>query len=165
MLGDRKAVPALIKVLDNRGEVKRLRGACAVALGMIRDTRARDAIKKALAEKEDRDLRVDTAVAAGLLGDTTVIPTLIDILRDDTSSLFIQGSVSLALGRIGDRRAIEPLVEMMESEKVQDLNRALAAVALGLLGDRNALPVLSRLSDNVNYRASINAMDEVLTIL
>ena len=121
--------------------------------------------KKALTEKSSRDLRVDTAVAAGLIGDSNTVVTLIDFLKDPRSSLFIQGSVSLALGRIGDRRAIEPLVQMMENDKVQDLNRALAAVALGLLGDRNDLPVMYRLAKNVNYRASINAMDEVLTIL
>ena len=165
MLEDRKAVAPLIKVLEDKTAEKRLRGACAVALGMIRDREALKAIKKALTEKSSRDLRVDTAVAAGLIGDSGTVATLIDILKDPRSSLFIQGSVSLALGRIGDRRAIEPLVQMMENEKVQDLNRALAAVALGLLGDRNDLPVMCRLSKDVNYRASINAMDEVLTIL
>jgi HEAT repeat protein len=165
MLEDRKAVAPLIKVLEDKSAEKRLRGACAVALGMISDRAALKAIKKALTEKSSRDLRVDTAVAAGLIGDMNTVETLINILKDPRSSLFIQGSVSLALGRIGDRRAIGPLVEMMENDKVQDLNRALAAVALGLLGDRNDLPVMGRLSKDVNYRASINAMDEVLTIL
>jgi HEAT repeat protein len=165
MLRDRGAVEPLIEVLVDRGEVARLRGACAVALGMIRDPRALEPVREVLAERRDRELRVDTAIAAGLLGDTTVIPVLVDILRDASSSLYVQGSVALALGRIGDRRAIDPLVTMMEGERVKDLNRALAAVALGLLGDRNPVPVLSRLSRDVNYRAAVNAMNEVLTIL
>jgi HEAT repeat protein len=165
MLEDRKAVAPLIKVLEDRSAEKRLRGSCAVALGMIRDRIALKSIRKALTEKTSRDLRVDTAVAAGLIGDSSTVTTLIDILEDPRASLFIQGSVSLALGRIGDRRAIDPLVEMVEDDQVQDLNRALAAVALGLLGDRNDLAVMTRLSKDVNYRASINAMSEVLTIL
>jgi HEAT repeat protein len=165
MLGDRTAVPELIKVLENRKEEKRLRGACAVALGMIRDRRAIDAIKKALETDKDPELRVDTAVAVGLIGDSASIKMLVDILKDPRSSLYVQGSVTLAVGRIGDVRAIGPLVKMMEDDGVQDLNRALAAVALGLLGDRNELPVLSRIARDVNYRAQINAMEEVLSIL
>jgi HEAT repeat protein len=165
MLEDQDASADLIKILEDRGAVKDLRGSCAIALGLIRDMAARKAVMAALQEPEDRDLRVDTAVAAGLLGDSQAIPVLAEILQDDKSSLFVQGSVSLALGRIGDHRAVDPLVNLLEDEKGQDLNRALAAVALGLLGDRRDLPVLSRLSKDVNYRAQINAMEEVLSIL
>jgi HEAT repeat protein len=165
MLEDQKASADLIKVLEDRQAVKSLRGSCAIALGLIRDRGAAKAIKSALEEPEDRDLRVDTAIAAGLLNDSDTIPTLARILEDKKSSLFVQGSVSLALGRIGDHRAVDPLVKMLEDENVQDLNRALAAVALGLLGDRRDLPVLSRLAKDVNYRAQINAMEEVLSIL
>jgi HEAT repeat protein len=165
MLRDRAAVGDLIKVLEDKGAVKRLRGACAVALGMIGDQQAGDAIKDALANDKDPELRVDTAVAVGLLGDKKSLKMLIDILEDDRSSLYVQGSVTLAVGRIGDISAIDPLVKMMKSDDVQDLNRALAAVALGLLGDRNPIPVLSRIAKDVNYRAQINAMEEVLSIL
>jgi HEAT repeat protein len=165
MLRDRKAVPMLIEVLEDKGAVKRLRGACAVALGMIKDRSAVDAIKKALIEDKDPELRVDTAVAVGLIGDSESIKMLVDILKDPRSSLYVQGSVTLAVGRIGDKSAIEPLVNMMKSTDVQDLNRALAGVALGLLGDRQTIPVISRIAKDVNYRAMINAMEEVLSIL
>jgi len=165
MLGDRKSVDMLVEVLEDKSAVKRLRGACAVALGMIRDTRAVDAIKKALETDKDPELRVDTAVAVGLIGDKASLKMLVGILEDPRSSLYVQGSVTLAVGRIGDISAIDPLVKMMESKDVQDLNRALAAVALGLLGDRNTIPVLSRIAKDVNYRAQINAMEEVLSIL
>jgi len=165
MLKDTKSVPAMIKILEDRGAVRSLRGSCAIALGMIRDYKAVKAVKAALEEPEDRDLRIDTAVAAGLLNDPDSIRILIEILEDKKASLFVQGSVSLALGRIGDHRAIDPLVKMLEDEKVQKLNRALAAVALGLLGDRRDLPVMTRIAKDVNYRAQINSMEEVLSIL
>ncbi len=165
MLMDREAVPAMIKILEDRTAVRSLRGSCAIALGMIRDYKAIKAVKSALEEPEDRDLRIDTAVAAGLLNDPDSIEILIGILTDKKASLFVQGSVSLALGRIGDHRAIDPLVKMLEDEKVQKLNRALAAVALGLLADRRDLPVMTRIAKDVNYRAQINSMEEVLSIL
>jgi HEAT repeat protein len=165
MLGDREAVPMLIKVLEEKGAVKRLRGACAIALGMIRDRSAVDAIKKALIEDKDPELRVDTAVAVGLIGDSESVKMLVDILKDPRSSLYVQGSVTLAVGRIGDKSAVEPLVAMLKDTSVQDLNRAFAAVALGFLGDRQTIPVMSRIAKDVNYRAQINAMEEVLSIL
>jgi HEAT repeat protein len=165
MLRDKKSVPMLIEVLEDKSAVKRLRGACAVALGMIRDRSAVAAIKKALETDKDPELRVDTAVAVGLIGDKGSLEMLTKILEDPRSSLYVQGSVTLAVGRIGDISAIDPLVRMMESDDVQDLNRALAAVALGLLGDRQKIPVLSRIAKDVNYRAQINAMEEVLSIL
>lgn len=165
MLKDKKSVPAMIKVLADRGEERKLRGFVAVALGMIGDGSAKKAIKDALMEKQDRDLRVDTAVAAGLIGDSSAIAALVSILNEDKVSLFVQGSVTLALGSIGDARAIDPLVKIVQDGRTPDLNRALAAVALGNLGDRNDVPVLSRLSEDVNYRATINSVQEVLSIL
>jgi HEAT repeat protein len=165
LLRDAESAESLIRVLEDRGNDKKLRGFTAIALGLIKDQRASEAILKSLDEKADRDLRVDTAVAAGLLGDSTAVEKLVAILNDKDASLFVQGSVSLALGAIGDSRAIDPLTTICLDEKVPDLNRALAAVALGNLGDRNDHSVLSRLSKDVNYRATVNSLVEVLSIL
>jgi hypothetical protein len=46
-----------------------------------------------------------------------------------------------------------------------DLTRALVAVALGQIADRNEIRVLSRISKDVNYRASVPSLEEILTIL
>ena len=43
--------------------------------------------------------------------------------------------------------------------------RALVAVALGQIADRRDIRVLARLSKDINYRASVPALDEILTIL
>jgi HEAT repeat protein len=165
MLGDRRAVPALRSVLEDRSAYKRLRGFCAVALGMIHDRTANPAIRAALLEEPDPELRVDAAIAAGLAGESEVVDDLIGILRDPRSSLYVQGSVVLSLGRIGDERAVEPLIEILADGEAQDLKRALAACALGLLGDRQDHPVLARIGRDVNYRAQVDAVMEVLSFL
>ncbi|MHC4469368.1 MAG: HEAT repeat domain-containing protein [Planctomycetota bacterium] len=171
MLQDRseETLSLLTAILKDRGVDKRLRGASAVALGLIGDKGSADAILRALSEREDRDLRVDTAVAAGLMGDSRAVKSLVDVLNDPKSSQFVLGSVAMALGRIGDHKAVGPLVAILESGSVNgeypDLTRALVAVALGQLADRRDVPVLSRISEDVNYRASVPALDEVLTIL
>jgi HEAT repeat protein len=171
MMGDsdKKTVALLSKILGDRGLDKKLRGSAAVALGMIGDNSAKTVIIKALQERADRDLRVDTAVAAGLLGDSSAVKELVEVVSDPKASQFVLGSVALALGQIGDYQAIKPLVKILEPEKTNgsypDLTRALVAVALGQIANREDLRVLFRISKDINYRASVSALDEVLTIL
>lgn len=166
LIGDREAVKALIGVLqEGKGDTK-LRGYSALALGMINDTSAREAIKTALSNDSDRELRVQTALAAGLMNDPSVIPDLVKILEGGEESQYILGSVALALGQIGDERAIPPLLNIAKDDKkFPDLTRALATVALGQIGDRRDQPVLSRVSTDINYRAHVQALTELLTIL
>lgn len=108
-------------------------------------------------------------MAAGLLGDSSAVEKLVEILNDPKASQFVLGSVALALGQIGDRRAFEPLLKILEPEKANgvypDLTRALVVVALGQISDRNDYRVLYNLSKDVNYRASVSALDEILTIM
>jgi HEAT repeat protein len=171
MIGDnsKETVNLLIKILKDRGLEKKLRGSAAVALGLIGDNSAKEAILRALREREDRDLRVDTAVAAGLIGDSSAVDVLVKVLRDPKASQFVLGSVALGLGQIGDRRAIGPLKNILEPQSTDgnypDLTRALVAVALGQIADRRDIRVLARISKDVNYRAIVPALDEVLTVL
>jgi HEAT repeat protein len=171
MLGDSRSetVDLLCSILKDRGQEKKLRGSAAMSLGLIGAPAAKEAIMTALQEREDRDLRVDTAVAAGLLGDSAAITELVNVLSDPKASQFVLGSVALALGQIGDHNAISPLVQILEPEKANgaypDLTRALVAVALGQIADQSDIRVLSRLSKDINYRASVPALDEILTIL
>ena len=91
------------------------------------------------------------------------------VLSDPKASQFVLGSVALALGQIGDHQAIGPLLKILEPQKPNgaypDLTRALVAVALGQIADQSDIRVLSRLSKDINYRASVPALDEILTIL
>ena len=60
---------------------------------------------------------------------------------------------------------IEPLIELMKSDKEQELTRALACAGLGIIGDINWIPALSAISKDINFRASGDAFNEVLSIL
>jgi HEAT repeat protein len=166
---DPDTVKLLVRILDDRGMEKKLRGSAAVALGLIGDLAARDSILRVLEEREDRGLRVDAAIGAGLLGDASAVERLAAILSEPKSTQFVLGSVALALGQIGDARALDGLMAVVEPEKVDgkypDLTRALAVVAVGQIVDRAEVRVLYRLSKDVNYRASVNALEEVLSIL
>ena len=138
-----------------------------MALGLIGSPDGREAIKVALTTETDRDLRVQTAVAAGLIGDAGVIKNLVQIIESKEESQYILGSVALSLGQIGDENSIDPMVRIAldEGNDFPDLTRALATVALGQIGDRRDVPVLSRLARDFNYRAHVPSLAELLTIL
>ncbi len=169
LVRDTLAVPELIDVLNDRGADKRLRGYAAVALGMIGDGNAKEAIRATLTDDNDRDLRKQTAIAAGLMGDASVIGDLVEILKSGEESQYILGSVALSLGQIGDERAIAPLLAIAtdSEKKYPDITRALATVALGQIGDRRDVPVLSRVARDINFRAigRVPSLTELLTIL
>ena len=164
LVRDPLAIESLKSTLANKSEDKRLRGYCALALGMIGAAESLDAIKSALADP-DKDIRVQTAMAAGLMGDASVIEPIVAILMDKESSNYELGSAALALGQIGDERAIKELVRIAGDEKYQDLTRALATVSLGQIGDRRDIPTLARVATDINYRAHVAAITELLTIL
>jgi len=167
LVHDPLAVDKLKDVLNDKHADKRVRGYCALGLGMIGAADAVEAIKTALKDEADRDLRVQTAMAAGLLGDASVITDVVKILEDKDASNYELGSAALALGQIGDERAIDALVNIAKDseKKYPDLTRALAAVALGQIGDRRDVPTLARVATDVNYRAHVAAITELLTIL
>ena len=83
----------------------------------------------------------------------------------DAKSQSHKGQIVISLARVGDHRAVDKLVELAMDSKEQDLTRALATAGLGLVGDLEWIPSLARLSKHVNYRASTDVVDEVLSIL
>jgi HEAT repeat protein len=165
LMKDMASAGVLQSILLDRAADSRLRGIAAIGLGLIGDKGALEPVREVLGEKEDRDLRVNTAIAAGLLRDRQAVDTMVDILKDTKSSQFVLGSAATALGQIGDRRAVEPLASILQDGKYPDLLRALSCVALGQIGSRSDLPVLARLSKDVDYRAYYDALTEVLSIL
>jgi HEAT repeat protein len=166
LVKDPLAIEALKTTLADKGMDKRLRGYCALGLGMIGAADALDTIKEALKDP-DKDVRVQTAMAAGLMGDANVIDPIVEILKDKEASNYELGSAALALGQIGDERAIEELVRIAVDDKkvYADLTRALATVSLGQIGDRRDIPTLARVATDINYRAHAAAITELLTIL
>jgi HEAT repeat protein len=165
ILRDRGSVRLLANLAKEKGDGK-LRGVAVLALGLIGEPSAKEIVRNMLKEK-DRTVRVDAAVAAGLLQDAGAVDGLVAVLQDPRSSQFALGSAAMALGQIGDARAVAPLRKIIgnEGSTFESLTRALSVVALGQMGDRSDLPVLVRVSRDVNYRANFDAIAELLTIL
>jgi HEAT repeat protein len=131
-----------------------VRGYVAVALGLVRAREAAPDIEALVLESKYKPaLLRESAIGLGLLGDKNVVPELVKMLGE-AHGFSAQAALASALGFIGDARSIQPLVEMLQRHDITDSARGFAAVALGIVADKEALPWNSKISTNVDYRAS-----------
>ncbi len=166
ILQDRSSEKDMLSVLENE-KAPDLRGYAAVGLGMMNARGAKPAIEAVLTDSKvaDPDLQRSAATALGLLGDSSAVPLLTKLLKEAQTEYVISSS-ALALGYIGDWRAIDPLVALVEDKKgTPDLARANAVTALGIVGEEDPLPKLHVISIDNNYRAQVESLQELLTIL
>lgn len=171
---DSESRGALRAFVADGKEDKQLRGYAAIGLGLIGNQPPSivQAIADAMLERSSEDLRRQTAVALGMLRNP-IIPSLgkdaVELLHQELLSARSQahkGQVVMALARVGDDRAVAMLVDLVRDRAgEQDLTRALACAGLGIIGDLERVPTLARLSKHVNYRASTDSRNEVLSIL
>lgn len=133
-------------------------GYMAIALGLMGYQAAKDDIHEFVTTAERRPkLMTRCSIALGLLGDKELSLELIDRLRR-ANTVAVSGSLAQALGFIGDRRSLRGLADLLGDKKLQPLSRAFAAVALGLIADKEELPWNSKISANINYRASTETL-------
>ncbi|MGB3082799.1 MAG: HEAT repeat domain-containing protein [Candidatus Omnitrophota bacterium] len=142
-IGDKRAVPALIKTLgDSDASV----GAdAAAALGMIGDKRAVPALMKALRHRYSL-VRASSASALCKIEGRRIVPTLIKLLGD--SDFFIRGRMAELLGELKDPRAVPALIKTLEDSDENVC--AAAADALAKIKDSRAVPALAKLLGDHN---------------
>ncbi len=116
------------------------RAHCAVALGIARVGQAVDPLREiVLGSRYKPRLLRETAIGLGLLGDQSLTPVLVDMLRSARGQSAL-ASTATALGWVGDQRAVAPLLAIAGDTGIDAGARAFAIVALGLLGDPAPLP-------------------------
>jgi len=122
-----------------------------VALGLARAGVAIEPLRKiVLGARYQPQLLREAAIGLGLLGDRSLTPVLVDMLRD-ARGLSALSSIATALGWIGDERAVDPLLAIATDTGRDAAARAFAIVALGLMGDPAPLPWNTPISLDVNW--------------
>lgn len=141
------------------------KGYAAVSLGFLEHLEAADALRRTV---EDRStpptFRLQAATGLGLMADRQAVSVLIDTLQS-AQTLGVSSAAAKALGLIGDREALAPLTVLARDDDASELTRAFAAVALGIVGEKSDLPWNAAISEDNNYRARVQSMEEVLDIL
>ena len=96
--GNPVSVPVLREALDSDDYM--LRGAAMVALARLRDTPSIPVIEENMISTGNPRIIIQGAFALELLGSTTSVPTLVEILRKDTTPDFVRDEAVLSLAAI-----------------------------------------------------------------
>ena len=133
-------VSALIECLQDKTESGQLtvRGAAAISLGDMRESRAVPALIQLLADDHE-GTRIAAAKALGQIGKGEASPALIRSLADSSSG--VRASAAWSLGKLAALEAAPELVQALSAEEW--IVRRCAAEALGQIGDRTIEPELT----------------------
>lgn len=163
--------PASARVQELFQEIKddTYRGYFATALGLMGDQSAVPMIQTAVSKATRRpELLRECAIGLGLLGDKSVVRTLLAILGNpENKTLAVQAATATALGFVGDHRAISnadpketTLPRMLMDKTLTAESRAFAAVAIGLVCDKEEFPWNFKISCDLNYVASTPTLSD-----
>jgi HEAT repeat protein len=142
-----EATLRLLPYLSN--DNPRIRRYAAETLGYMQAAEAVPRLVEALTQDTHRESRAAAATALGEIGDTSVVPILIEELKRSSD---IQGPLIVALGELRDRRAVPVLLELFHQGKIHPDWGVYSwfAEALGLIADPAAVDVLIYIIENIN---------------
>lgn len=142
--GDSRAIPHLIKALDDRNS--ELRKEAARALGNIRNPIAIPYLINRFEREKDEFVMIAIMEVFSLkIKDPKTVPILIKTLSDDRQ--IIRGQAISALSRIGNPIAVPHLINALRDPVIQI--REVAANALKNCIDSSSIPILKKsLLDN-----------------
>jgi HEAT repeat protein len=107
-IGDRRAVDALLKALEDRDSF--VRQYAARALGQIGDIRAVEPLIVALHNKDNDSVQESAARALGKIRDSRALRHLVATLNDRKADETLRTAAATALGDLGDRSAVKTLI-------------------------------------------------------
>jgi len=154
-LGDQRAVPVLIQLLEAKEAP--LRGQAAVTLAKLKHPQAIEPLIRVL-QTDSPGVARKAATALARFSDPTIAPVLIQAL--DSPHFNVKEASAQALGRLRDPRAVPRLMALVEDKSVfasgfswrkdrAALDAYWAAVnALGKIKDPQAIPILIRAFDD-----------------
>jgi HEAT repeat protein len=141
-IGDKRAVPALIDLLEKKGAAAFF---AIDALVKLKDPRALPALRKLESSEVDViQAMLPAAIRALDPADpypASRVPDLIHIVSTPGSAMRWQAIKTL--GALRDKRAVPALVIMLDTD--DDLERSHAVAALGQIGDKSVVPAVRKL--------------------
>ncbi len=116
-------------------------GAFAIACGLVKDAEAKTVLLANLANVRDVEARGYTAVALGLIGESTAIAPLEEIAKQSKYRGDLLRSAAIALGLLDDKQVVPDLIAML-SEASSLSSQAAISSALGMIGDSRSVTAL-----------------------
>jgi HEAT repeat protein len=128
---DERAVSLLLKALEHQNWHYRERA--VEVLGLLQNRLALEAVRRAVTDDLDEDVRAAAAAALVRIVGKEAYPELVLALQDNDS--WVREDAAYLLGNLGDSRAIPPLKQALSDED-EDVRQA-AAEALEMLHNKN----------------------------
>jgi len=123
-------------------------GAYSIACGIARETRAKDALIKNLDDVRDIEARGYTAVALGLMNETSAIAPIQAIVKKSQYQAELLKSAAIGLGLLGDKKLVPELTAMLDQAAGLSSQAAISS-ALGFIGDSRSIdPLIAMLEDD-----------------
>ncbi|MDD5677892.1 MAG: HEAT repeat domain-containing protein [Kiritimatiellae bacterium] len=147
-IGEKKGIPALIKMLFDPVEDVRVKA--ITSLAWLQATEAVPLLSELLQKDTNKWIKRRCAQALGQIGNKSAVPLLMKYIENEDP--YLAENAILALGWLQAKEAVDELIKVLEERKVDLPVReawqqavspsACAAIALGCLGDRKALEPL-----------------------
>jgi cellulose synthase operon protein C len=145
--GQQRVAVAVLGHLGNKG-------AAAPLVHMARLEPQKDARRiGALHESLDREVRVDALVAAGRLGDPSVLADVLPLMEHQ--ELAMREAATFTLGRSGDKRAVAPLLKALDDRRPSV--QTLACFGLAQVDDPRSTPALIRVLSDARRHDGVRA--------
>lgn len=155
-MGDRRAVPAFIKMLGHKDKrALSLSVTAAGALGVFKDQRAVKPLIAVLLHA-DANVRHNAAISLGQLKNQSAVKPLVARAKDKRERRDVRKKAVLSLGYIGGSKAIRALRKLARSKG--SLLALYATAALGLTKDKRAVKPLLRALKHRSWRIRLNAV-------
>lgn len=135
-IGDKSGIPVLIDLLNHEDDAVKI---TAVSLLKIDDTKVVNALIPVLTDKNP-EIRIQTAVTLGEIGNVLCVPSLITALKNDTISAF-RAEIVQALGQLPVKASLEALKGTLYD---QNLSVRISSVrSLSRVGNSDIIPLLN----------------------
>ena len=146
-----EAIGALIHKQFQENKTCRMRGAFAIALGLMGYEAANKEIIEVVNSNAHAHLRGECAQALGLMRCREAIPSLRSLIKDCNDTA-VRTSGAIALGLIGDQEAIKVLDELMKDSTGNVTVSGAALRGLGLIGNGSVVSGLGAVLNNKDER-------------
>ena len=149
--GDKRAIPELQKIITTKTKRPLIKGAAAMALGLLQDTSATQIIADLLEKTTDPVLAAHLIMSLGMIGD----PKAVDIIRakwekvGDKTTNIAYTNMAVALSMLGVRdEVVMPVIRKHFDKKEMTALRQHAFHSAGLIGGQDIISDMVKLYDD-----------------
>ncbi|MBI5779108.1 MAG: HEAT repeat domain-containing protein [Planctomycetes bacterium] len=149
--GDKRAIPELQKILTTKTKRSLIKGAAAIALGLLKDTSSVQIISDLLDKSNDPVLAAHLTLSLGMIGDIKAVDVIkkkwADVGSKTTNIAYTNMAVALTMLGARDELVL-PMIRKHFDKKEMTALRQHAIHSAGLIGGKDIISDVAKLYDD-----------------